>query len=74
MEFHAETQSKELPAILDEFKSKFNDNRRAKKLVKRWNRVIVLDPVNNDTMFGLNIVDQVLDAHHVLSIGLLMNY
>lgn len=60
MELHQDIQSQTLPMILDDFKSKFNDNPRAKKLVKRWDRLILLDPTDNQSAFGLQIHDQVL--------------
>lgn len=53
-------------AVLDDFKSRFNTNPRAQKLVKDWNRLILLDATDTRTSYGLLVDNQQLkEVRHV---------
>lgn len=45
---------------LQDFKDRFNTNPRAQKLVKDWNRIVLLDSTDTGSKFGLVLKDQVM--------------
>ena len=47
----------ELEKTLNSFREKFNDNVRAKKLIKGWNRSVMLDATDTGVQFSLIISD-----------------
>jgi hypothetical protein len=47
-------------SVLQTFKERFNNNPRAGKLVKDWNRIVLLDSTDTGSKFGLVVQDQVL--------------
>jgi hypothetical protein len=47
-------------SVLQGFKERFNNNPRAGKLVKDWNRIVLLDSTDTGSKFGLVVQDQVL--------------
>ena len=46
--------------VLQDFKDRFNGNSRAQKLVKDWNRIVLLDSTDTGSKFGLVVKDQVM--------------
>lgn len=46
--------------VLRDFKDRFNTNPRAQKLIKDWNRIVLLDSTDTGSKFGLVLQDQVL--------------
>lgn len=46
--------------VLKDFKDRFNGNVRAQKLVKDWNRTVLLDSTDTGSKFGLVLKDQVM--------------
>src|SRR4051812_1529145 len=46
--------------VLEDFKACFNTNPRAQKLVKDWNRLILLDATDTRTSYGLFVKNQEL--------------
>lgn len=52
--------TKDLPDVLAEFKARFNDNPRAKKLVTGWNRMVLLDATDSGQRYALMVQDGVL--------------
>jgi hypothetical protein len=46
--------------VLQDFKERFNTNPRAQKLVKDWNRIVLLDSTDTGSKFGLVLKDQVM--------------
>lgn len=55
-----QTTTNQLPAVLGEFKDRFNSNPRAKKLVTDWNRFIVLESMNTGSKHALVVHDKEL--------------
>jgi hypothetical protein len=53
--------SKALPDVLAEFKTRFNDNPRAKKLVTGWNRMVLLDATDSGQKYALMVQNGVLE-------------
>jgi putative sterol carrier protein len=54
----SETQAYE--GVLQDFKDRFNGNPRAQKLVKDWDRIVLLDSTDTGAKFGLVVKDQVM--------------
>jgi hypothetical protein len=46
--------------VLQEFKDRFNNNPRAQKLVKDWDRIVLLDATDTGSKFGLVVQEQAL--------------
>jgi hypothetical protein len=46
--------------VLQDFKDRFNTNPRAQKLVKDWDRIVLLDSTDTGSKFGLVLKDQVM--------------
>jgi hypothetical protein len=47
-------------SALQDFKDRFNSNPRAQKLVKDWDRIVLLDATDTGSKFGLVLKDQAL--------------
>jgi hypothetical protein len=45
---------------LQDFRERFNGNPRAQKLVKDWDRIVLLDSTDTGSKFGLVVKDQVM--------------
>jgi hypothetical protein len=46
--------------VLQDFKDRFNNNPRAQKLVKDWDRIVLLDATDTGSKFGLVVQEQAL--------------
>lgn len=46
-----------LEQCLHDFRARFNENVRVKKLIKGWNRTILIDPTDADTQFTIVVDD-----------------
>lgn len=46
--------------VLQDFKDRFNNNPRAQKLVKDWDRIVLLDATDTGSRFGLVVQEQAL--------------
>lgn len=61
-------ETRQLASVLQEFKSRFNSNPRARKLTINWNRLVLLDSSNTGSKYGLLVKDSelvdVLEVNH----------
>lgn len=51
-----------LETILEDFRERFHSNRRAQKLVKKWNRTILLEATDTGELYTLVVADQAIAA------------
>jgi SCP-2 sterol transfer family len=56
------SEAEQLDAVLEDFRSRFNTNQRAQKLVNNWNRFLVLDAQDTGRKFALVVKDLRIDA------------
>jgi hypothetical protein len=54
------TTNETYEAVLTDFKERFNTNPRAQKLVKDWERLIVLEATDSRSAYGLVVEEQQL--------------
>ena len=51
-----------LDTVLEDFRERFHSNRRAQKLVKKWNRTILLEATDTSELYTLVVADQAIAA------------